>query len=93
MVGVTTKILSGDFPVAGYLPFMHTAKDFYPAFSPVKEHVQVPFGFTEVFVQGRGVRIKGSENKSLVAIDLCYRNQAPLATVKFAVVGVFEIRD
>jgi hypothetical protein len=48
MVGVTTKILSGQFPITGDDPPMYATYNFYAAFAAVEKAIQVPSHLTQI---------------------------------------------
>jgi hypothetical protein len=61
MIEIAAKVLGGELPVARDDPFVHAANDLDTALAAVKEGIEVPGHFPEIFVQRRRLRVKGGK--------------------------------
>ena len=70
---------------------MNAAYDLGTALSAVKETVQVPGHFAQVFFQRRRVRVEGCEEQAFVTVQLGHWYQIPLTQIQFAEVGILQV--
>ena len=96
VVGVAGEVFGGEFPVAGYDPFLDAHEDFRAAFAAVtgvEGGVEVGLHVAEVVEEGGGGGVPVGPDGALVVDQLGDFNEAPLGLVELLAVGFLEIGD
>ncbi len=71
---------------------MHSPDDLNAARAPIKKGVQIPGHLSQGVAQRRRRRVKRGKPQSLVALELCYRDETPLRRIQLAKVSVLHRR-
>src|SRR5262245_5634995 len=90
---ITKKVVGGVFPVGVHDPLVHSAYNLGSAGPAVEHNAELALLTVEVFEQRWGLWIEGGKDKSLINVQLGYRDQTPLVHVQLAKVDFLHSGD
>src|SRR5262249_46903196 len=90
---ITKKVVGSVFPVGVHDPLVHSADKLCSAGAAVEHNAELALLTVEVFEQRWGLWIEGGKDKSLINVQLGYRDQTPLVHVQLSKVEFLHSCD